>query len=143
MCLINSWHGRRGAGRLTGLPEHLELVPPGPELCALLASVDRAALSERDQIRLLQARNRLSAHVQGELFADLYTVSLADDPDDAAVGRGAPSRYAWAASEVAFALRWTETAADARWSRRGSWSKICPRCWRRCATVPSMCRRCW
>lgn len=62
----------------------------------------------------MRARNRLSAHVQGELFADLYTVSLTDHPDDAAIGREAPSRYVWAASEVASALRWTETAADAR-----------------------------
>lgn len=61
------------------LPGDLESVPPGPELSALLASVDRAALSPRDRVRLAQARNRLASHVQSELLADLCAVS-GDDP---------------------------------------------------------------
>jgi hypothetical protein len=98
------------------LPEDLELMPPGARLASLLAGVDRAALSDRDRVRLLRARNRLSAHIQAELLADIYAVSQDDDgvDEDAVSRHGAPSRYPWAASEVAFALRWTETAAGAR-----------------------------
>jgi hypothetical protein len=97
------------------LPEELELLAPGPRLCALLGSVDRSSLSERDRVRLLRARNRLAAHMQAEVLADLYAVSLDDEPDEPAMARhGAPSRYPWASSEVAFALTWTETAAGAR-----------------------------
>ena len=105
----------REGGQRVELPEDLELMAPGPELCALLASVSRDALSDRDRVRLLRARNRLVAHMQGELFADLYAVSLEDEPDEQAMTRhDAPSRYPWAQSEVAFALTWTETAAGAR-----------------------------
>lgn len=82
------------------LPADFEALPVGPELAALLASVDRDALSEKDRLRLLQARHRLACHVQGELFADLHAVSQ-DEPDP------------WAAAEtVASVLRWTPPAAE-------------------------------
>jgi hypothetical protein len=111
------------------LPDDLELMPPGAALGSLLASVDRAALSDEDRVRLLRARHRLASHVQGELFADLYAVSLDDDdPDESAmVCHGAPSRYRWATSEVAFALRWTETAAGARLEQARQLAEDLPR----------------
>jgi hypothetical protein len=95
------------------LPEDLEAMAPGLELAAVLASVDRNRLSDKDRVRLAQARNRLVAHQQGELVADLYAVSLEDEPDEDAdllVG----SRYPWAEYELAFALRWTRFAAGNR-----------------------------
>lgn len=45
----------------------------------MLASVDRAALTPRDRVRLAQARNRLASHVQQELVADLCAVGH-DEP---------------------------------------------------------------
>jgi hypothetical protein len=82
------------------LPEDLDTIPPGPRLAALLASVDRQALSDKDRVRLLQARHRLTAHVQGELYADLHAVAQDE-------------QHAWdAADTVASALRWTPPAAD-------------------------------
>src|SRR5690606_26579470 len=99
---------------LTRLPEDLELMPPGPQLCSLLATVDRTALSEKDRVRLLQARNRLSAHVQAELFDDLYAVSLDDEPDETAMRPESPTRYPSAASAAAFAPSWPAPAAPAR-----------------------------
>jgi hypothetical protein len=83
------------------LPEDLDTLPAGPQLAALLASVDRQALSDKDRVRLLQARHRLAAHLQGELYADLYAV-------------GRDEQHAWdAADTVAAALRWTPTDAGA------------------------------
>lgn len=63
------------------LPDDLETVPPGPELAALLASVDRQSLSARDRLRLAQARNRLASHVQAELLEDLSAVTGDEPPD--------------------------------------------------------------
>lgn len=63
------------------LPDDLERVPPGPELAAMLAPVDRGGLTPRDRVRLAQARNRLASHVQAELIADLCAVSQ-DEPAD-------------------------------------------------------------
>ena len=84
---------------LRQVPEDLETTPAGPELAALLASVDRQALSDKDRVRLLQARHRLAAHIQGELYADLHAVSRDE-------------QHAWDAAEtVASALRWTPPAA--------------------------------
>ena len=83
------------------LPEDLDTLPPGPQLAALLGSVDRHALSDKDRVRLLQARHRLAAHLQGELYADLHAV-------------GRDEQHAWdAADTVAAALRWTPTDAGA------------------------------
>lgn len=82
------------------LPDDLETVPPGPGLATLLASVDRHALSDKDRLRLLRARHRLAAHVNGELFADLHAVAQDE-------------RHPWDASDtVASALRWTPAAAE-------------------------------
>jgi hypothetical protein len=53
------------------LPEDLELMAPGPELAVLLARVDRRALSEKDRVRLAQARHRLVAHQEAQLLSDL------------------------------------------------------------------------
>ncbi|HEY8474025.1 MAG TPA: hypothetical protein VIL37_15500, partial [Natronosporangium sp.] len=60
----------------TGLPEDLELMPPGAELAALLDSIDRNTLSGADRLRLARARNRLASYVQARLLEDLYAVSL-------------------------------------------------------------------
>jgi hypothetical protein len=95
------------------LPEDLELMPPGPALAALLASVDRTALSSKDRIRLAQARNRLASHVQGELYADLHAISR-DQPVDEQPDDDPERRHEWAATEIAFALRWTHTTATIR-----------------------------
>ncbi len=97
------------------MPDDLESLPPGAELAALLAAVDRRALSERDRVRLAQARNRLLSHVNAELVADLHAVTWEEPPDeDAMVHGGLASRYPWAECEVAFAMTWTHTAAGAR-----------------------------
>jgi hypothetical protein len=79
----------------------------------MLASVDREALSSKDRVRLLQARNRLAAHVQGELYADLYAISRAE-PVDEQDSRDPEQPYPWATAEIAFALTWTHTAATIR-----------------------------
>jgi hypothetical protein len=95
------------------LPDDIAVLPPGPELAALLASIDRSTLSSDDLVRLARARHRLVAHQQAELLADLHAVAQlpydgprppgADDP---------PWSNVWAEVECAFAMRWTSRAAS-------------------------------
>jgi hypothetical protein len=50
--------------RRVWLPDELAIIPAGPQLGAVLAGVDRAALSDEDLVRLAQARQRLAAHLR-------------------------------------------------------------------------------
>jgi hypothetical protein len=54
------------------LPEGLADLVPGPELAAAVGSVDRSRLAPADVFELLLAHNRLVAHYQAQLLADLY-----------------------------------------------------------------------
>jgi hypothetical protein len=45
----------------------IETLPPGPKLAAVLAGVDREALSGYDRVALVRARSRLISHLQAEL----------------------------------------------------------------------------
>jgi hypothetical protein len=103
------------------LPEDLENLPPGPELATVLASVDRRALSDKDRVRLVQARNRLVSHMQAQLYADMYAVSWGEPPDeDPLTGNPEDGAYSWTETELAFALRWTRVAGGGcGWSRPG------------------------
>jgi hypothetical protein len=94
------------------LPEDLAIMPPGPQLAAVLADVDRVCLSDEDLIRLTQARHRLNAHLQAQLLADLHAIGARSDE---AVDRQADSdARRWAEVEIAFALYWTNRTAGSQ-----------------------------
>jgi hypothetical protein len=61
------------------LPEDMAIIPAGLELAAAVADVDRASLSDEDLVRLAQARQRLAAHVQAQLLADLHAIGQRAD----------------------------------------------------------------
>jgi hypothetical protein len=105
------------------LPAGLAEMPPGPELSAVLATVDRSALSGFDLVVLLQARDRQLAFEQAELAADLVAV--------AERVRVESSELTWvwnsdieglAAAEIGAALTWTRRSARAR--LRDSWALV-------------------
>jgi hypothetical protein len=56
----------------------------------------------------------LASHVQAQLMEGLYAVTWQEPPADGRVAPEEASRYPWCEVEVAFALRWTRTAAGAR-----------------------------
>jgi hypothetical protein len=60
---------------LVELPDGLADMPPGPELAATLASIDRHRVSGFDMVVLLQARSRQLAYEQAEFHADLVAVA--------------------------------------------------------------------
>ncbi len=90
------------------LPEELALIPAGPQLAAILAEVDRSALSDEDLVRLAQARQRLAAHLQAQLSADIHAIGQRTDD---LVGAKEAERRGWAECEVAMAMTWTSRAA--------------------------------
>lgn len=93
------------------LPDDLEVMPPGPELAAVVATVDRSALDAADLLRVARARQRLVAHQEAQLLADLHRVARAVPDDGRQPGRRDPGKYPWAETETAFALQWTHGRA--------------------------------
>ncbi len=54
---------------------------PGPELAALLAGLDRSRLNGHEMVIVLQARARIVAHCQAEMYADMLEVALSPAGD--------------------------------------------------------------
>ena len=52
-------------------------MPPGPQLCAVLATIDRSRLSSEDLCEFTAARYRLLAYVNAEFLSDLFETGLA------------------------------------------------------------------
>jgi hypothetical protein len=90
------------------VPDDLALIPAGPQLSAILAGVDRSALSDEDLVRLAQARQRLAAHLQAQLLADIHAIGQRTDDLFRA---NEQERRRWAECEVAMAMTWTARAA--------------------------------
>jgi hypothetical protein len=99
----------------TGAIEELAELPAGPVLAARLAAVDRAGLSDQELLRVMQARQRLVAHHQAQLLADMQALAtrrgdfgLLPDPE--------LDQRDWAQVEIAFALCWSAVAAGVQLS---------------------------
>jgi hypothetical protein len=84
---------------------------PGPELAVALSKIDREMLNGHEMVIVLQARARLVAHYQAEMYADMLEV--ASPPGDAA---SRPERInnldEDSAAEIGAALQLTRRAAD-------------------------------
>ncbi len=90
------------------LPENLEAIPPGPFLFAILDRVDRSKLSGYDAVRVLEARERLSSHVQAESLADVIEVARHVDGDSDRIMEASD----FASAEIAAALNLTRRGAE-------------------------------
>ncbi len=92
------------------MPAGLDTLPPGPELAALLATVDRSRVGACDLHDLLQARVRLLAHVQAQVLADVWETARA-------LGRPAESLVRsddvteFSGDEIAWTLHWSRSYA--------------------------------
>jgi hypothetical protein len=92
------------------LPEGFEDLRPGPELAALVWSLDRKKLSPADRVRLLQAHQKLVSHFQARAYADMAAIwefeegpnSSGDVADD----------FRFAVQEIRAALRLSRRAAE-------------------------------
>ena len=61
-----------------GIPKGLAEMPPGPQLAAVLTSIDRNRTSGYDRVAVMKARSRLRAWVEAEFYADLQSVAEAE-----------------------------------------------------------------
>ncbi|HTF49673.1 MAG TPA: DUF222 domain-containing protein, partial [Pseudonocardia sp.] len=94
------------------VPDGLEEIPPGPELAAILASLDISRVAGGDLPIVLRAQARQRSHNEAQFlrviaemgrdpFAELDMVATLDEP----------ARYA--ADELRVALAWTRRSAEA------------------------------
>lgn len=104
-------------GGVAELMDRAGVLPPGPELSAVLGALAREEVPNARLVELLRARARQLAHEQAELFADLVEIShavaaadVAGDPLEAV--QRAEEQFEWAAHEIAAGLTWTPTTAD-------------------------------
>jgi len=86
---------------------------PGPELAALLATIDRSAVAAEDLHDLLAARFRLLAHVQGQLLADVWeTARTLGQPAGSLSRTDEVTEHS--GTEIGWTLAWTESYAFAQ-----------------------------
>jgi Domain of unknown function (DUF222)/HNH endonuclease len=93
--------------------DELAQVPPGPELAALLARVDRSALNGYELVEVAKATNRQVAHYQGELLATVWETAYCPPGDSTSPPERTDTPDEFAADEIRWALTLTRRAADA------------------------------
>jgi hypothetical protein len=105
-------------------------MPPGPDLAAALASVDRAALSGFDLVVLLRARSRQLAFEQAELAADMVAVSERVRLESSRLSSVWDSDVeGLAAAEIGAALTWTRRTARAKLREAWALTERLPAVW--------------
>lgn len=107
------------------IPSGLDHMPPGPNLGAILSSIDRTKLSGHDAVIVMRARARQVAHDQAQLYADIAEVSRCADPGMAR----SQEELEFAADEIRTALNLTRRAADSELSFALELEERLPRVW--------------
>ena len=82
---------------------------PGPELGAVLASIDVDTVSGYDQVVVLKAQQRMVSHHQAQAYAAMAAITATMDNVENEPQWPAESL---AAAEIRAALRWTRRAAE-------------------------------
>lgn len=96
----------------TPLPAGLVDSPPGPQLFALLAGVDRASCNGYQLVQVMAARARLLSWLQSQLLLDAREVALAQSKGPQAAPTRSTQTDPHAPDEIACALGWSTYAAD-------------------------------
>ncbi|MGH8926042.1 MAG: DUF222 domain-containing protein [Acidimicrobiia bacterium] len=108
------------------LPLDIDTIPPGPELAALLSSVEVSSLTGYEQVLWLRGQARLISHHQAQLYqamtAILESLSSPDDEDPF-------DPWQAAASEIRAALRLTRRSAEIEIGLANHLSERCPQVW--------------
>jgi len=93
-----------------GLPAGLDAIPPGPELAAVLATVDRSRVGAGDLHDLLRARVRLLAHVQAQVLADVWeTARAVGQPAESMTRSDGVTEFS--GDEIGWTLHWSRSYA--------------------------------
>jgi hypothetical protein len=91
------------------IPAGLDGMAPGPELGAVLASIDVNAVSGYDRVVVLKAQQRMVSHHQAQAYAAMAAITAALDDVENEPQWPAESL---AAAEIRAALRWTRRAVE-------------------------------
>ena len=91
---------------VAGLPRGLEAVEPGPQLAAILSTIDVDRLSGRDAVIFARTQQRQISHEQARQYRALSRVG------DLYEEIGDPDMPEFAAVETGAALTWTRRTAD-------------------------------
>lgn len=110
------------------LPD-LEGIVPGPFLAAILETADRSRLNGFDLVRLLRARERLVAHSQAGVAADIYEMAHAAPGDEFSGPEWLGEGFEYAADELRPALSITRRAAENRLGMAFDLRERLPRVW--------------
>ena len=90
------------------MPEGVEVMPPGPELAGVLASVGPATLAGEDTVTFMQAQYRQCAYQNAQLLRSMVEVGLAGAPKSVERMTCPPE---FAPDEIRAALGLTRTSA--------------------------------
>lgn len=109
------------------VPADLDSIEPGPELAAILWDIDVRACAGHDQVRVLQAHQRLASHYHAQVLEDIAAVAghmeVLDDGD-------LELAHLATSAEVRAALRWTRRAADSQVDLALDLERRLPAVWR-------------
>ncbi|MGH3565647.1 MAG: HNH endonuclease signature motif containing protein [Pseudonocardia sp.] len=97
------------------VPVGLAVMPPGPELAAVLAGVDLDQAVAGDAVELLRASARQLAHDQARFFAVMVQVGravAAEARSSVPASWRGPVIGEWAGAEIGAVLTWTTAKAD-------------------------------
>lgn len=111
------------------LPEGLAEMAPGGRLAALLESIDRSRLNGHELVILLQARSRQIAHLQAELYADMWELAFTPPGDAASPAERLDTIDEFASDEIAAAMTLTPRSADRQLSLVSQLAEL-PRVWK-------------
>lgn len=92
------------------IPAGLDDMPPGPELAAVLGSIDVATLPGRHRVTVLKAQQRMVSHYQAASYRTMG--SIVDSEADVEGLTDPVSCAESAAAEIGLALRLTRRSAD-------------------------------
>ncbi len=92
------------------MPAGLDALAPGPELAAVLATVDRSRVGACDLHDLLAARVRLLAHVQAQVLADVWETARAVGQPAESLTRS-DNLTEFSGDEIAWTLHWSRSYA--------------------------------
>ena len=111
------------------LPPGFDEIPPGRFLAVLLEHYQRQKLNGHDRVRLLQARERQTAHLQAGSYADIDEIGRSAPGDrNSAVAR-LEERSEFVADEIRAALTLTRRAAEYRNCETGDLLERLPVVW--------------
>ncbi|HTF54044.1 MAG TPA: DUF222 domain-containing protein [Pseudonocardia sp.] len=95
------------------VPDDLEEIPPGPELAALLASLNISRVACTDLPIVLQAQSRQRSHDEAQFLRVIAEMGRRDPFADSDMVASLDEQARYAADELRVALTWTRRAAEA------------------------------